>query len=725
MQSNDWSWDTDPDLPKNFDDLQVFKDDPALNHFRWFFTERNHKMKYLLSELQKNEGGVLNFVRSYKTMGFWTDEKSITLTEWAPGATEMFLMGDFNHWDRNSHRMEKDSFGKFKITLPRNPDGTYPIPHMSKIKLHLKNAQGQWVDRIPAWIHYAIQDDNTKVYDGVYINWIEHAYKWQHERPPKKQNLKIYECHIGMAGIEPRVHTYKEFTKIVLPRIKKLGYNAIQMMAIMEHAYYGSFGYHVTNFFAISSRFGEPNDLKELIDTAHGLGITVLIDLVHSHASANEMDGINNFDGTDYQYFHAGGKGKHDLWDSRLFDYGKWEVLRFLLSNLVWWIKEYRFDGFRFDGITSMLYVHHGMGFGFSGGYHEYFNHLTDLDSLVYLALANYVIKKVHPDAITIAEDVSGMPGLGRPLKDGGVGFDYRLAMAIPDKWIKLLKENSDDEWNMGNIVHTLTNRRWDERCVSYAESHDQALVGDKTLAMWLLDAEIYTNMSTTTYETLIVNRAIALHKMIRLITLGLGGEAYLTFMGNEFGHPEWIDFPREGNGWSYHHARRRWDLADDPLLRYKFLLEFDATMINLEEKYKWLIAKDEWVTLKHETDKIIVFEKGGLLWVFNFHPTRSFEHYRIGTRYPYDHRLILDTDDAKFGGHDRLRPGYQSNFPVTKEPWHDRGNFIVAYIPNRCAMVFEPIFATDVDEKHPPQVQQPATALDRLQKINEGEKQQ
>lgn len=402
----------------------------------------------------------------------------------------------------------------------------------------------------------------------------EWKYKWEHTaHPPRPHSLRIYECHVGMSSNDPCVASYDYFTDWVLPRIKKLGYSAIQIMAIMEHAYYGSFGYHVTNFYAVSSRSGTPEGLKRLIDTAHAMGIVVLMDVVHSHASSNEMDGIANFDGSGDQYFHSGARGYHSLWDSKCFNYGKWEVMRFLLSNLRFWVDEYHFDGFRFDGVTSMLYTHHGIHMSFTGNYNEYFGYHVDVDANVYLMLANTMLHEHLPETmITIAEDVSGMPTLCRPVEEGGLGFDFRLAMAIPDVFIELLEKVADEDWNMGWLVHTLTNRRWNENTIAYLESHDQALVGDKTMAMWLMDADMYYNMEVEKWPTPGVERGVALHKVLRILTYALGGEGYLNFMGNEFGHPEWIDFPREGNGFSYNHARRRWDLPANEGLRFKYL---------------------------------------------------------------------------------------------------------------------------------------------------------
>ena len=465
-----------------------------------------------------------------------------------------------------------------------------------------------------------LQTKSGVQFDGVYWDPPK-KYEWKFAEPKVYPTThRIYECHVGMSSEEGKVNSYRDFADWILPRIKKDGYNTIQIMGIMEHAYYASFGYHVTNFFAVSSRSGTPDDFKYLVDKAHEAGILVVIDCIHSHASMNVQDGINNFDGTDHIYFHAGGKGYHKLWDSRIFNYSSWEVLRFLLSNLRMYLEEYHIDGFRFDAVTCIMYTHHGIHTTFSGSYNEYFGGAAENDGIVFLMLANHVIHKVNPHAITIAEDVSGMPTLGRPFEEGGIGFDYRLNMSIPDKWIGLLKESKDENWNMGNITFTLTNRRYREKCVAYAESHDQAIVGDKTISMWLFDKDIYYNMATKDPNTPIIDRGMALHKMIRLITLALGGEAYLNFMGNEFGHPEWIDFPRPGNSWSYHYCRRQWHLTDDPKLRYSMLGNFDKAMLELDSKYGLLSSGHQYLTLAHEIDKVIVFERADLLFVFNFH---------------------------------------------------------------------------------------------------------
>lgn len=588
--------------------------------------------------------------------------------------------------------MERNEFGVWEILIPRNSDGSLAIQHGSRVKIGMKNAQGASFDRIPAWCHRAEQKDGAGLYEGVFWNPLE-PYQWKHSRRAAPSSLRIYESHVGICTPEAKVSSYREYAEQVLPRVAALGYNCIQLMAIMEHAYYGSFGYQVTSFFAASSRYGTPEDLKYLIDCAHQRGITVLLDIVHSHACKNTLDGLNEFDGTDHCYFHEGGRGRHELWDSRLFNYGHHEVLRFLLSNLRYWIEEYRFDGFRFDGVTSMLYRHHGIAYGFSGDYHEYFGPTVDGEALVYLQLANYMIHTLYPgQLITVAEDVSGMPLLCRPVTEGGVGFDYRLGMAIPDMWIKLLKQVRDEDWDVELIVHTLTNRRWAEKTIAYAESHDQALVGDKTLAFWLMDQEMYTHMSKLTPLTPTIDRGLALHKLIRLMTFGLGGEAYLTFMGNEFGHPEWLDFPRPGNGYSYHYARRQYPLADEELLRYQFLQRFDQTLMQLDNAHSLLSCPDPmYISLKHQVDMVVVWERAGLLFIVNLHPTKSFVDYQVGVGRGGVYRVAVSSDDGWFGGHGRVQVSKSVYWSEEREWCHRRFSLRV-YIPCRSALVLVPV---------------------------------
>ncbi|XP_062872486.1 1,4-alpha-glucan-branching enzyme isoform X3 [Trichomycterus rosablanca] len=647
--------------------------DSYLKPYEQDFKRRYGLFQKQLSLLEEAEGGFDQFTRSYKTFGAHRlPDNSVVFKEWAPAAEALFLTGDFNDWDKFSHPYKKKEFGKWELHVPPKEDGSPAVAHNSKLKVVLHTKEGERLYRISPWATYVTKLDTSVVYDWVYWDPPQ-PYVHKHPRPRKPHSLRVYESHVGIASPEGKVASYSNFTHNVLPRIKDLGYNCIQLMAIMEHAYYASFGYQVTSFFAASSRYGIPDELKELIDVAHSMGIMVLLDVVHSHASKNTEDGLNHFDGSDSCFFHGGERGEHPLWGSRLFNYSSWEVQRFLLSNLRWWMEEYRFDGFRFDGVTSMLYHHHGVGSGFSGSYSEYFGLHVDEDSLIYLTLANHILHTLYEDCITIAEDVSGMPTLCRPVQEGGCGFDYRLAMAVPDKWIQILKELKDEDWNIGDIVYTLTNRRYGEKCISYAESHDQALVGDKTLAFWLMDKEMYTSMSSVIPMNPIIDRGIQLHKMIRLLTHALGGEGYLNFMGNEFGHPEWLDFPRVGNNESYHYARRQFNLLDMEDLRYSQLYAFDRDMNRLEDKYGWLSSSPAFVSTKHQSDKVIVFERGNVIFVFNFHPTNSYSDYRVAVGPAGKYKIKLDSDGVQYGGHGRL--DHNTEFFSDPVPYNDRPN--------------------------------------------------
>ncbi len=618
--------------------------------------------------------------------GEYHGKPGVWYREWAPAALQLRLIGDFNGWDRYGHPLVRDEFGVWSLFLPDEKFAD-KLTHASKLKVHVVLADGSTMDRLPAYIRRVIQEPQSINFVGQYWN-PPTPYAFKNKTPPLSGGLRIYESHTGMAQEEGRVGTYREFADNVLPRIVRGGYNAVQLMAVQEHPYYGSFGYHVSNFFAPSSRFGTPEDLKYLIDTAHGYGIKVIMDLVHSHAVKNTHEGLNLFDGTDFQYFHGGPRGQHTAWDSMCFDYSKYEVLRFLLSNCRYWIDEFQFDGYRFDGVTSMLYLDHGLGKAFSS-YDDYFGSNVDGDAVCYLQLANDLIHTIAPETITIAEDVSGMVGMARPAAEGGVGFDYRLAMGVPDYWIKLLKEKKDDDWILSDIFQTLLNRRHAEKHVGYAESHDQALVGDKTIAFQLMDQEMYWNMSKDK-QSVVVDRGIALHKMIRLLTFSLAGEAYLNFMGNEFGHPEWIDFPREGNGYSYHYCRRQWSLADNDQLRYKGLAEFDRAMMKVDDKYNTLEDKFIERLLVHEANKQLVYRRGPLVFIFNFHPHNSYSDWRIPVPDLKDYRVLLNTDSRRFEG-----PGLcaeEQTYVVQKQPWDGREQSVQIYVPARSAQILVPV---------------------------------
>ena len=663
------------------EELGIIRHDKQLRPYADTINRRYANTLKKEMELTEEKSSLSEFANGHMYFGLNRVWDGWVFREWAPAASRIYLIGDFSGWqEQETFRLYRLENGIWEIWLEPNQ-----LAHGQHYKLSIHSDSGKF-ERIPAWATRVVQDNTSKIFSAqVWDPQYEYEFRVKHFKPHTSP-LLIYECHVGMATEEERVGVYNEFREKALPRIASLGYNAIQLMAVQEHPYYGSFGYHVSSFFAPSSRFGTPEELKQLVDAAHELGIAVIMDIVHSHAVKNAVEGLGCFDGTPFQYFHQGPRREHPAWDSLCFDYAKPEVLHYLLSNCKYWLEEFKFDGLRFDGVTSMIYLNHGLNQTFTS-YNDYYNGKQDEDAITYLALANKLVHLLNPNAITIAEEMSGMPGLAAKQEDGGLGFDYRMAMGIPDYWIRLIKDIKDEEWKPGDIYWQLTNRRKEEKTISYAESHDQALVGDKTIIFRLIDERMYWHMRIDDAD-LTVNRGIALHKMIRLITAATINGGYLNFMGNEFGHPEWIDFPRQGNGWSYKYARRQWSLASDPSLKYQYLDRFDKAMVNLLKTEKNFHLKPLTKLWDKEDDQILAFARNDLIFIFNFSPKKSFADYGIlAPKGKYT--AILNTDAKEFGGF-AINDDSIEHF-TQPDALIKNGNkeWLKVYIPSRTAIVF------------------------------------
>lgn len=660
---------------------RILELNPQLAPFAGDIDLRMFLYRAIRDRLLKNGQTLNDFANAHAYFGFHHVPGGWYYREWAPSAYQLYLEGDFNGWNQTSHPLTSLGNGNWEIFLP----GDDALWDGCKVKT-VVDANMTRTEHIPLYARRVVQDKATLTFSAEVVDDCK-KFEWTDENFRAEGSLFIYEAHVGMAQEEGRIGTYREFADKILPRIKRGGYNTVQLMAIMEHPYYGSFGYQVSNFFAASSWFGKPEDLKYLINTAHSMGIRVLLDVVHSHAVKNTAEGINMFDGTTWQFFHDGAKGDHPAWGTKCFDYGKTGVLHFLLSNLKFWMTEYHFDGFRFDGVTSMLYHDHGLGTDFNTN-DKYFSYNTHTEAITYLQLANELIRQVNPNAITIAEDMSGMPGMCLPISDGGIGFNYRLGMGLPDMWVHTVKEQKDEFWDIFRMWCEMCMRRPGEKTVAYVESHDQALVGDKTLIFRLADAAMYTDMEKRTHNP-VIDRAIALHKMIRLFTLAGGGEAYLNFMGNEFGHPEWIDFPREGNGWSFHYCRRQWSLRDNPDLKYQWLGQFDEDMIHLAKEVNLFSMNMGDLRLIDSDRQIIAFYRKGLLFAFNFSPSNSYTDVTVSLPAIADYEVALCSDDGKYGGNDLI-----AHMKYKAQVAKDGSSSVKLYLPARTAIVLkeEPI---------------------------------
>lgn len=673
--------------------MRLTENDPWLKPYEERIKRRN---EYTYNrERSLTRGGDISlseFASGHLYYGLHRDERGAwVLREFMPAATEVYLIGDFNDWQvMPVYQMKRiNDYGDWELCLSEGA-----MKHGQHYKLFVKWIGGSG-ERIPAWCRRVVQDPGTGIFSAQV--WSPEEYRWQHTSPAQSDKpLMIYECHIGMSSEEGKVSTYNEFRETILPRIASLGYNAIQLMAVQEHPYYGSFGYHVSSFFAPSSRFGTPEELKALIDEAHRLGLKVIMDLVHSHAVKNEVEGLARYDGTRTLFFHEGQRGEHPAWDSLCFDYGRDNVMHFLLSNCKYWLEEFHFDGFRFDGVSSMLYYSHGLGETFTT-YADYFNGHQDADAMAYLAIANKLIHQLSPEAITIAEEVSGMPGLACKIDDGGFGFDYRLAMNIPDYWTRIVSEQADEDWRVGDIWYQLTNRRDDEKTISYAESHDQALVGDKTLIFRMADSEMYWHMARED-RNVAVDRAIALHKMIRLATASTMNGGYLNFMGNEFGHPEWIDFPRKGNDWSYAYARRQWSLADQTELLYNDLECFDKAMLKTIESEKGFEESPCQLCYTHEEDQVLCYSRGELFFIYNFSPSNSLTDYAIELPQGV-YQVVLDTDSPQYGGYGLIDHNILHYSACKKSEEGHKSCKVSVYLPARTGLVLRRTETAPIDE--------------------------
>ncbi len=652
----------------------LVKIDPLLKPFRQILSRRHQSA--VLRMLDLTDGRPLkDVVNHHLYYGLHFEDNEWVFREKAPAARQLFLIGDFSYWQvSQQYELHSIGNGDWEIRLPYNF-----LKHGMLYKLWMV-WQGGAGERIPSCATRVVQNDETKIFSAQV--WCpENAYTFNYSSPSKPSHPLIYEAHIGMSSEKEGVATYNSFREEVLPRIKALGYNTIQLMAVQEHPYYGSFGYQVANLFAPSSRFGTPDELKALIDEAHHHQMNVILDVVHSHAVSNEIEGLSHFDGSETLYFHGGERGKHPVWDSRCYNYGKSETILLLLSNLKYWLEEFHFDGFRFDGVTSACYFNHGIGVDFVD-YKQYFDDNVDEDAIVYFTLANKLIKELNANALSIAEDVSGMPGMAFPVERGGIGFDYRMSMGIADFWVKLIKEKSDEYWSVGEMFFRMTDHRAEEKNISYVESHDQAMVGDKTLIFRLIDRYMYDSMSVFT-PCLQVDRGVALHKMIRLITFSLCDGGYLNFMGNEFGHPEWIDFPREGNGWSYHYARRQWSLCDNETLKYHALKQFDVVMLSLTQNNDFLSSLPRR-SCCNEADQVLAYQRGKYIFVYNFSPDKSYTDYEIPCEL-VDYEIVLNTDDPQFAGFGNV-DNHQRFIPIRR----GQTNYIRLYLPARTALALK-----------------------------------
>ncbi len=647
-------WELSLDYPRN--PLQ----DAELSPYVDALLQRRDRFAAEIARIREQYGSLQNYADLHLTLGMHTittddGRRYRRLREWMPAATALWLATDrlkFQRWAKYAFRRVTPE-GLWELDVPEEE-----LPHGAYMELRVLPdaagaSDGRPQRRVPAFARWVEQDAQVpeqwcaRVWDPAT------PYTFRHDDHPRNLEFpRIYEAHVGIAQpyvgrTQHSVGSYAAFARDILPRIRDAGYTVVQLMGIPEHPLYKSFGYQVSNYFAPSSRFGLPDDFKALVDEAHRLGLAILLDITHSHAAPNTEQGIARYDAS--AYFFA---DKDNQWGTLSFDYGKEMTRRFLLSNCRWWMEEFHVDGFRFDAVGNMIYRDHGFGDDFSHVGRCFYtadgSNRVDEDGVLYLELANTLIHELKPQSLTVAEEFSGMPGMTSPTRDAGLGFDYRFAMGIPDFWGKFIKEGRP----IGTLWHEMTNHRRYERTISYVACHDQCINGKDAMIWRLIGDEMHTHMSRFT-DSWNTSRGLALYKLMRLATLTTAAHGYLNFMGDEFGHPEWID------GEAY--AHRQWHLTERDDLKYADLAAFDRDcLLHIVRRHPEQFR--EQVRLRHldEEDRILAFERGRLFCAFNFHELRSRPSLEVWTT-PGKYVETLSTDEDRYAGH--------SNLTVTEPP--------------------------------------------------------
>ena len=661
--------------------------DQELREYHPFLVARGERYAKEAERIKALYGSLHAYANLHTNLGYHLVQengKNIWLwREYMPGAKTIWLTTEKQRFQRHAHLKFtpcEDGFFELRLEEKELSHGLYVELRVEPKSFEIYNPEGfpTTLKRIPAFANWVEQNKEMPAQWCARIWHPKKPYQFQYPKPPKPTFLRIYEAHVGMAQsdtkhINESYGSYTDFANDILPHIKDAGYTTVQLMAIPEHPLYRSFGYQVSNYYAPSSRFGDINSCKAMIDTAHKLGLQVILDITHAHSCANTEQGLCNYDSTAYFF-----TDQMNQWGTPTFDFSKEMTRRFLLSNLRYWMEEFQFDGFRFDAVGNMLYKDFGRDDTFEHTGRCFYGKdgkpRTNEAGELYLCLANDLVHTISQEAFTIAEEFSGMPGLTCAPSDGGLGFDARFAMGIPDYWEKCIKNPQD----LGSLWYEMNNHRPYDRTISYVECHDQCINGDDAMIWRLLGDDMYTTMLRG-IDSWNISRGLAYYRLMRLITLSTADLGYLNFMGNEFGHPEWLDAER--------HAHRQWRLATDERLKYACLAAFDLAQMKMVATYLTDFATPPLFRYIHEDKRLLAFERGHLLFAFNFHETAAYDDILFAVT-PGKYTEILSSDDSTYAGHDNLRitdPKVEHFTTPLPDPLHGD---IKLYLPPMVALV-------------------------------------
>ena len=582
---------------------------------------------------------------------------------WAPNAPLVSIIGDFNNWDANATPMNKLEGGIWEAFVPG-------LERYDAYQYAVHKADGSFVGKADPYAFHAATRPNvsSKIYglDTGYQwgdqNWMEYRSK----QVPYTSPMNIYECHLGSwrrTG-EGEFLSYRDTASYLVPYVKEMGFTHVELLPVTEHPLDASWGYQCTGYFAATSRFGTPDDLKYLIDQLHQAGIGVIMDWVPAHFPRDAF-GLYNFDGTPTYEYADPRKGEHADWGTNVFDYGRNEVRSFLFSSAMFWLEEYHMDGLRVDAVSSMLYLDYGRQDGawmpnVNGG-HE------NLEAIEFLQKLNTAIFSRHPDVLMIAEESTAWPKVTYPVSDGGLGFNFKWNMGWMNDICHYIKMDPYfRQFNHRDITFSLM--------YAFSENYILPLSHDEVVHM---KGSFFGKMPGDNPMKFAGVRAFYTYMMTH------PGKK-LTFMGAELG--QW-------NEWHFEYS------LDWHLLQYEphrqtqtFFKAMNALYLeqpalweqdNSWQGFQWLCADDN----NANTVAFLRWDKAGkpLIVVCNFSPEHR-KGYRVGAPFGGTWAPILNTDSAEFGGQ-----GLGDTAPIKTEkvPCHDQQQSMVIDLPPMSAMIY------------------------------------